>query len=409
MAGRGTDIKLGAGVTASKPSVVKNEDNKPVDVTECGGLHIIGSERHESRRIDRQLRGRAGRQGDPGASQFFLSLEDDLMRLFGSERIAKLMDSMGAQEGEMLTHPLITRSIEQAQKRVELSHFQSRKRLLEYDDVMNQQREVIYSLRTFALEGGEELKGEALRMIEKAVGRRVETALVEFDSDPDVDLGLIRQELLMHYLLSVPALEAELRPASAADAVRESIEAGRQAYANKMASLAEFADQLLSLVMLQVLDEKWKDHLYDLDQLRAGITYRSWGQKDPLIEYKQEAYSMFVDLMADIYNTFTERFLRAQIVFQPPAPPPQQQQKASQQESGGRRPKKRYNALGVLEDVPEEEPQPAPVVDSGPAESPPSGAVKSKPDPAVTATVGRNDPCPCGSGKKFKKCHGVAA
>src|SRR6202043_299987 len=148
-----------------------------------------------------QLRGRAGRQGDPGASQFFLSLEDDLMRLFGSDRIAKLMDRMGAEEGEMLTHSLITRSIEQAQKRLELQHFQSRKRLLEYDDVMNQQREVIYSLRTFALEGGEELKGEAQRMIEKAVGRRVEVALAEYDSDPDLDLGLIRQELLMHYLV----------------------------------------------------------------------------------------------------------------------------------------------------------------------------------------------------------------
>src|SRR5476649_2420301 len=177
MAGRGTDIKLGEGVTVSKPSVVKDPEGQDVDVEEIGGLHIIGSERHESRRIDRQLRGRAGRQGDPGASQFFLSLEDDLMRLFGSERIAKLMDRMGAQEGEVLTHPLITRSIEQAQKRVELQNFQSRKRLLDYDDVMNQQREVIYSLRAFALEGGEELKGEAVKMVEQAVGRRIETAL----------------------------------------------------------------------------------------------------------------------------------------------------------------------------------------------------------------------------------------
>ncbi|MFL5571809.1 MAG: preprotein translocase subunit SecA, partial [Gemmatimonadaceae bacterium] len=159
MAGRGTDIKLGPGVIESKPSQRRDAENQLVDVIECGGLHIIGSERHESRRIDRQLRGRAGRQGDPGASQFFLSLEDDLMRLFGSDRIAKLMDRMGAEEGEMLTHSLITRSIEQAQKRVELQNFQSRKRLLEYDDVMNQQREVIYSLRAFALEGGEELKG----------------------------------------------------------------------------------------------------------------------------------------------------------------------------------------------------------------------------------------------------------
>jgi preprotein translocase subunit SecA len=417
MAGRGTDIKLGPGVTESKPSVVKDEENKPVDVIECGGLHIIGSERHESRRIDRQLRGRAGRQGDPGASQFFLSLEDDLMRLFGSERIAKLMDHMGAQEGEMLTHPLITRSIEQAQKRVELQNFQSRKRLLEYDDVMNQQREVIYSLRTFALEGGEELKGEALRMIEKAVSHRVETALADYDAETDVDLGIIRQELLMHYLITVPALEGELRPASLADAVRDTVDAGRLAFTNKMASLEQFADQLLSLVMLQVLDEKWKDHLYDLDQLRAGITYRSWGQKDPLIEYKQEAYNMFVDLMADIYNTFTERFLRAQIVFQPPAPPPPQQQHKRDAQRG---PAKRYNALGVLEDVPAEEktpPQSAPeAVDSGPAESPPSGKVKARPDPVAAgaggagwSNVGRNDPCPCGSGKKFKKCHGIAA
>ncbi|MEP6857626.1 MAG: preprotein translocase subunit SecA, partial [Gemmatimonadales bacterium] len=173
MAGRGTDIKLGAGVTESKPSQRKDAENQIVDVVEWGGLHIIGSERHESRRIDRQLRGRAGRQGDPGASQFFLSLEDDLMRLFGSDRIAKLMDRMGAEEGEMLTHSLITRSIEQAQKRVELQNFQSRKRLLEYDDVMNQQREVIYSLRSFALEGGEELKAEAEKMIEKGVSKRV--------------------------------------------------------------------------------------------------------------------------------------------------------------------------------------------------------------------------------------------
>ncbi|MEO8945112.1 MAG: preprotein translocase subunit SecA, partial [Gemmatimonadaceae bacterium] len=170
MAGRGTDIKLGGGVTQSKPSKVKDAEGEIVDVMEDGGLHIIGSERHESRRIDRQLRGRAGRQGDPGASQFFLSLEDDLMRLFGSDRIAKLMDAMGAKEGEVLTHSLITRSIEQAQKRVELQNFQSRKRLLEYDDVMNQQREVVYSLRSFALEGGEELRGEAERMIEQAIG-----------------------------------------------------------------------------------------------------------------------------------------------------------------------------------------------------------------------------------------------
>ena len=208
MAGRGTDIKLGEGVREARPSQVKDLDGNHVDVEEIGGLHIIGSERHESRRIDRQLRGRAGRQGDPGASQFFLSLEDDLMRLFGSERIAKLMDRMGAQEGEVLTHPLITRSIEQAQKRVELQNFQSRKRLLEYDDVMNQQREVIYSLRSFALEGGEELKGEALKMVEKARrAPRRDGARASSTARRSGTSTSLRQDLLMHYMLPVPEFE----------------------------------------------------------------------------------------------------------------------------------------------------------------------------------------------------------
>src|ERR1035437_8468097 len=238
MAGRGTDIKLGPGVTIAKPSQIKDVDGKDVDVTECGGLHIIGSERHESRRIDRQLRGRSGRQGDPGASQFFLSLEDDLMRLFGSDRIARLMDRMGAQEGEMLTHPLITRSIEQAQKRVELQNFQSRKRLLEYDDVMNQQREVIYSLRSFALEGGEELKGESVKMVQDAVARRVETTLAGEEDPMDWDVALLRQDLLMHYLLTVPCFEEDgTRPATVAAAGGQTSDAGVKAFHAKFAAL----------------------------------------------------------------------------------------------------------------------------------------------------------------------------
>jgi preprotein translocase subunit SecA len=429
MAGRGTDIKLGEGVTASKPSTVKDPENKPIDVTECGGLHIIGSERHESRRIDRQLRGRAGRQGDPGSSQFFLSLEDDLMRLFGSDRIAKLMDRMGAEEGEMLTHPLITRSIEQAQKRVELQNFQSRKRLLDYDDVMNQQREVIYSLRAFALDGGEELRGEAAKMIDKGIARRVENALGNFDTQEEWDFALVRQDILMHYLLSVPEFEEESdKPISLEAAQEAAIAAARKAFDEKLAGLNEFGGQLLALVMLNVLDEKWKDHLYDLDQLRNAIQYRAWGQKDPLIEYKQEAYSMFVDLMADIYHTFTERFLRAQIQFE--APP--DYSRASAQGNGRPAPTKRFNAVGVLEDVfPDEDVngdgEPEEVVDIGPGEPLSSKpAVRAEPivtgagrvrslnaaanqTPADWENVGRNDPCPCGSGKKFKKCHGATA
>jgi preprotein translocase subunit SecA len=440
MAGRGTDIKLGPGVTESKPSQRKDAENQVVDVVEWGGLHIIGSERHESRRIDRQLRGRAGRQGDPGASQFFLSLEDDLMRLFGSDRIAKLMDRMGAEEGEMLTHSLITRSIEQAQKRVELQNFQSRKRLLEYDDVMNQQREVIYSLRSFALEGGEELKAEAEKMIEKGVSKRVENMLATFDSQEEWDFALVRQDLLMHYMLTVPGFEDGVLPTSEEESETRAVEAGRKAFAEKLQSLGEYSDRLLSLVMLHVLDEKWKDHLYDLDQLRNAIGYRSWGQKDPLIEYKHEAYNMFVDLMGDIHNTFTERFLRANIEFEQPRPLPPMFLSDDGSENGEPRrvsaPARRYNALGVLEDVPagEEEGTDA-TLDIAPPEAPQRGTAV-RPEPTVHvggrnlskamagsaipgvpgapgaqkdwANVGRNDPCPCGSGKKFKKCHGAA-
>jgi preprotein translocase subunit SecA len=445
MAGRGTDIKLGPGVTESKPSQRRDAENQIVDVVEWGGLHIIGSERHESRRIDRQLRGRAGRQGDPGASQFFLSLEDDLMRLFGSDRIAKLMDRMGAEEGEMLTHSLITRSIEQAQKRVELQNFQSRKRLLEYDDVMNQQREVIYSLRSFALEGGEELKAEAQKMVEKGVTKRVENMLGEFESQEEWDFALVRQDLLMHYMLVVPGFEDGSLPGSEEEARQRAVGAGTKAFEDKLQSLGEYGSQLLAIVMLHVLDEKWKDHLYDLDQLRNAIGYRSWGQKDPLIEYKHEAYNMFVDLMDDIHNTFTERFLRAQITFEErAAPPPPMYLSGPDLDGNGEerapRPrKKQFNALGVMEEIDVDGGEGTDAtLDIAPAEAPKKGTAV-RPEPTVHvggkssslskamaggaiggvpgvpgvpggsadwSNVGRNDPCPCGSGKKFKKCHG---
>jgi preprotein translocase subunit SecA len=448
MAGRGTDIKLGDGVRESKPSVVKDPDGKEIEVQEMGGLHIIGSERHESRRIDRQLRGRAGRQGDPGASQFFLSLEDDLMRLFMADRVARLMDRLGAQEGEVLTHPLITRSIEQAQKRVELQNFQQRKRLLEYDDVMNQQREVIYSLRSFALEGGEELKGEALKMVEKALERRLETSLKEYAEGDVWDYELLRQDLLMHYILQVPEFdEASSRPTTEPEAVQAAVAAARAAFERKLVDLDSYRDEqgsgyggrLLSLVMLNTLDQKWKDHLYDLDQLRASINYRAWGQKDPLIEYKQEAYSMFVDLMNDIHDTFTQNFLKVQIVADEPPPPPTGLWTPTGPHGGpggdGPRPRKRYNALGVLEEIPADELDEAQPAEAGDAvgavdiaaAEPPKREVVARRDPVVVSggrarsltqsagstgpvdwsSVGRNDPCPCGSGKKFKKCHGA--
>jgi preprotein translocase subunit SecA len=392
MAGRGTDIKLGKDLELSAPEA---------------GLQIIGTERHESRRIDRQLRGRSGRQGDPGQTIFFLSLEDDLMRLFGSDRIARWMDKSGAEEGEVITGGLVTRAIEQAQKRVELQNFQQRKRLLEYDDVMNQQREVIYSLRLFALERGEELKAEARRMIEMALERAVHQFLVGAERPEEYDRGGLREALTLQYLVTVdPVVDPVATPTI--DKMVEAARAeGEETFRRKIDYLANFGktiglpeveSQVLSQVMLSVLDERWKDHLYDLDQLRNAIQYRAWGQKDPLVEYKREAFEMFEDLMHDIQSTFTERFFKIQVSADPAPPEP------------------RVRRAPV--------PAPAPTAPAGsddlfapsarrPAAPPPvAPSLSSSLGPVGRATaavpeVGRNDPCPCGSGKKYKKCHGV--
>ena len=392
MAGRGTDIKLGKDLDLAAPEA---------------GLQIIGTERHESRRIDRQLRGRSGRQGDPGQTIFFLSLEDDLMRLFGSDRIARWMDKSGAEEGEVITGGLVTRAIEQAQKRVELQNFQQRKRLLEYDDVMNQQREVIYSLRLFALERGEELKAEARRMIELALERAVNQFLATATSPEEYDRGGLRESLTLQYLVTVDAIvDSDATPSI--DRMAEAARAeGEETFRRKIEYLGDFGkkigipevdSQVLSQVMLSVLDERWKDHLYDLDQLRNAIQYRAWGQKDPLVEYKREAFEMFEDLMHDIQSTFTERFFKIQVSADPPPPEPRARR-------------------APLPATPAPEPAGADDLFAAPsrrvASAPPVGpAVSSSLGPVGRATaavpeVGRNDPCPCGSGKKYKKCHGV--
>jgi preprotein translocase subunit SecA len=404
MAGRGTDIKLG----------------KDLDLAlEEAGLQIIGTERHESRRIDRQLRGRSGRQGDPGQSIFFLSLEDDLMRLFGSDRIARWMDKSGAEEGEVITGGLVTRAIEQAQKRVELQNFQQRKRLLEYDDVMNQQREVIYSLRLFALERGEELKAEARRMIEAALERATTQFLAGAERPEEYDRGGLRESLMLQYLVG-PEKVTDTEATPSLDQIVEAVKAeGEEAFRRKVGYLSDFGktigipdvdSQVLSQVMLAVLDERWKDHLYDLDQLRNAIQYRAWGQKDPLVEYKREAFEMFTDLMHDIQSTFTERFLKIQVSAEP------------RQEMPRQPPRRPPPSVPV--------PEPAPVgaddlfmgaAPRVPPPPPPVAPAGRGPAPAVTSTlgpvgrpaaatvpeVGRNDPCPCGSGKKYKKCHGA--
>jgi preprotein translocase subunit SecA len=405
MAGRGTDIKLDKVLDLEQPEA---------------GLQIIGTERHESRRIDRQLRGRSGRQGDPGQSIFFLSLEDDLMRLFGSDRIARWMDKSGAEEGEVITGGLVTRAIEQAQKRVELQNFQSRKRLLEYDDVMNQQREVIYSLRLFALERGEELKAEARRMIEAALERAVIQFMATAAQPEEWDRGGLREALTLQYLVTVDALT----DAEAAPTIEKMIELtrveGEESFRRKIEYLADFGrtigipdvdTQVLSQVMLTVLDERWKDHLYDLDQLRNAIQYRAWGQKDPLVEYKREAFEMFEDLMHDIQSTFTERFLKIQVSAEPPRQEPQARHaplpSRAQAPTTASHPVAPTSGADDLFMGPPPRVPPPSAVPRGPAP-----AVNSSLGPVGRATaavpeVGRNDPCPCGSGKKYKKCHGV--
>jgi len=445
MAGRGTDIKLGTGVTkcrvcgitARQPAfgqVQDQPDLTPERIFELGcmtdppcGLVIVGTERHESRRIDRQLRGRSGRQGDPGQSIFFLSLEDDLMRLFGSDRIAGLMDKMGAEEGEVIEHPWVTRSIEGAQKRIELQNFQARKRLLEYDDVMNQQREVIYSLRLFALEGGEELKAEAIRMVEAACEKPVGEVTAASKHPEEWDLEILREQLQMRFLIGVSRLP-DTAVRSREDLLKVVQTEAREAFQRKVKALDEYgksvrlvdqagqevridnlAEQFLSQVMLRVLDEKWKDHLYDLDQLRNAITYRAWGQKDPLVEYKKDAYEMFVDLMADLRGAFTEQFLKGQVTINvaPPPPPPSAKTYSGPQLPGGGVGRKGGLSDIVAEDATVGAPPPPRTLSGSLGGG--GGAGGSGVGPGGYPKVGRNDPCPCGSGKKYKKCHGAGA
>jgi preprotein translocase subunit SecA len=425
MAGRGTDIKLGTGVKKCQVCGIKAREApfgqkieapdlsaEQIKELKCNenppcGLVIIGTERHEARRIDRQLRGRSGRQGDPGQSVFYMSLEDDLMRLFGSDRIARIMDRTGAEEGEVITHPWVTAAIGQAQKRVELQNFQARKKLLQFDDVMNKQRDVIYSRRLYALEGGEELKAEAQRMIDQATERLADGIVAEFDDPGRWDRELIETEFLQKFLIQIPGVTDPTVIKDRDDLIRAAVEAGHAAFDAKVKQLKDvetkvgaqnLPEQALSHITLGVIDEKWKDHLYDLDQLREGIYYRAWGQKDPLVEYKQEAYEMFVGLMHDLNLTFTERWMKLQIEIGPPRGGPSSTQ-----------------TIGGLGGAPKKAP---PVVASKPAAdglvSPDPGAPpKLGPPPAggpvanPYAGVGRNDPCPCGSGKKFKKCHGA--
>lgn len=364
MAGRGTDIKLGPGVS------------------EAGGLHIIGTERHESRRIDRQLRGRAGRQGDPGSSKFYLSLEDDLMRLFGSERIANVMQRLGIEEGEAIEHKMITSSVERAQKKVEENNFAIRKRLLEYDNVMNQQREVIYSKRRQALMG-ERLKDEILEMVAKSAEDIVKKHYEEGDIE-----GLI-DEVQRTFLVRLSIAPEEFQKMGEAGLREMVVKEATDFYNRKEERYgADLMGQIERFAMLSIIDEKWKEHLREMDDLKEGINFRAYGQKDPLIEYKSDGFKLFVEML-DSLNAAVVNFIykftaqapeEAKTVRTPMQPSPSRMRTYHQSSEG----------MGYI----------------GSGEQPEQDPNAKHTPVKVGEKIGRNDPCFCGSGKKYKNCHG---
>ena len=351
MAGRGTDIVLGDGVA------------------ELGGLHIIGTERHESRRIDNQLRGRCARQGDPGSTRFYLSLEDDLMRLFGSDNISGIMDKLGMEEDEPIEHKIVTRSIESAQKKVEARNFEIRKQVLEYDDVMNQQREVIYDQRRQILEKAD-LKETVLDMASHIVDRSMDMYAPKEAYSEDWDV-----KSLISYAEEFYAPAGFLKEEKLQEMSRDELET----FLHKVAvdyynareenNTAPIMRELENLVMLKVVDSHWMEHLDAMDALREGIGLRAYGQRDPLVEYKFEAYEMFEAMKEAIVDDVVRYMYRVNVVTQP-----------------------------VVEDHLSEASTNNPNVD---------GSTETPKEPVRNdSTVGRNDPCPCGSGMKYKNCCG---
>ena len=360
MAGRGVDIKLGEGVV------------------DKGGLHIIGTERHESRRVDNQLRGRAGRQGDPGSSRFYLSLEDDLLRIFGSDRISPIMEKLGMEEGEPIEHPLINRAVENAQKKVEGHNFDIRKHLLEYDDVMNKQRTVIYDMRREIL-GSEDLREMVLDFAGEVAEDLAGRFSVEGTHPEEWDLEALSTAVYAQFGFRPEIPEAErdrLTPSGLADRVRTGAEAF---YARKEAEYGADAIRYLErMFLLSTVDALWKDHLLSMDHLKEGIGLRGYAQKDPLKEYQREGFDLFSDLISRIKEESLKRLFHVKV----------------QREEEGAGMKERAAA-----------PRPSRVVLS-------RGDIKSAGKTTQKregVKIGRNDPCPCGSGKKYKKCCGATA
>ena len=351
-------------------------------VVATGGLHIVGTERHESRRIDNQLRGRSGRQGDPGSSRFYLSLEDDLLRIFGSQRIQRIMDRRGMEEGELIEHKLVTRAIATAQKRVENHNFEIRKHLLEYDDVMNKQREIVYGMRRQILDGANQTDTIA-EWIEDLVPVTLDSFAGPAVHPEEWDLAGLNEALFQQFDVRIPA--SAYQEVTSRDGLNELVlDAVKSRYGDRERELGEELMRALERhEMLIVIDTQWKDHLLSIDHLKEGIGLRGYGQRDPLTEYKKEAFDLFQDMAERVKAAVVERLFKVQVVREAPMAMPTLTARADTQESRGEMPS-----------VGGEAPRAAPLA------APPRPAPRT----ATGVKVGRNDPCPCGSGKKYKKC-----
>ncbi len=395
MAGRGTDIKLGKTVVVNAKEEYLKLDKKITSDFPYGllldGLHVIGTERHESRRIDRQLRGRSGRQGDPGTSRFYLSLEDDLMRLFGSERIGPMMVRLGLKEGEAIIHPWMTKAVETAQKRVEAYNFESRKQLLKYDEVMNQQREVIYHYRRNVLKGYD-LKYEIIEMIKDTITDVIELAIGDEHYPENWQIGQILQWIKSN--LNVVIKEKDAKPVHLTfDSLELNLhDMVLKSYEQRENDLtSEQLREIERRVLLSVVDELWRDHLHEMDLLKDGIGLRAYGQKDPLIEYKKESFNLFQTLVSNINKNVTRKVFTTYLIA------PEKLQDFL------RLARQRHESSSAF-DRPKPSAPPVPSADQPVVTNQPE---KPKIQPRVVGEkIGRNDPCPCGSGKKYKKCCG---
>ncbi len=349
----------------------------------AGGLHVIGTERHESRRIDNQLRGRSGRQGDPGESRFYVSLEDDIMRLFGGDQVARLMDIFKLPEDVPLEHAMVTRALEQAQMKVEGFHFDNRKHLVDYDDVLNKQREIVYRRRRKILEGADQ-KESIVKKITEEIGAFV-MAIAAGEG------GIDRQKIVSEFVSVIPfdpnsqeQLIKQLEQLHSADEIAEFLQKiAADAYAQRETQVTpDVMRQIERWVSLQVIDNLWMDHLDAIDDLREGIGLRGYGQRDPLVEYKNEAFSMFERLLASIDTGIVHRIFKIQVQLAP-----------KEQGKGAPSPA----ALPKTE-------TPISQAAKNMRTNAPDAAVSKAPR-VVEKKIGRNDPCWCGSGKKFKRCH----